>query len=173
MNHSHLSSLLATLTLFTFTVGCTAGGYQGTPQSSHKNNVHDVRENISNLSSQEIAQHLVALSRQNSDVRNASAVVVGRTALVGLDLDKDTPADHVGIIKHTVTQALRNDPYGANAIVTSDPDLVQRIRNVGKAVKEGKPISGIQTEISAIVERIIPETPTPYPPKGTPQAKSH
>ncbi len=147
--------------------GCSYNGNSHTDQTTYNGPVHEVRQNLKPsssaqpISSQEIARHLVVLSKKNSDVRDATAVIIGNQAIVGLDLDKDTDPDRVGTIKHTVSRALKKDPYGANAYVTADPDLVQRLNNLGTSIRNGKPVSGLRDEMTSIIERIMPETAHP------------
>ncbi|WP_373710437.1 YhcN/YlaJ family sporulation lipoprotein, partial [Escherichia coli] len=62
-------------------------------------------------------------------------------------------------IKYTVAQALKNDPYGANAVVVADPDTVSRLRGMASDIKAGRPVSGILDELAAIVGRVMPEVP--------------
>ncbi|TCP30509.1 YhcN/YlaJ family sporulation lipoprotein [Scopulibacillus darangshiensis] len=143
--------------------GCTANNNESDQQQSMENNVHEVKQSVNesnkNLSGGQIAKRLVSLANSTPDVKDATAVVFGDYAVVGLDLDKDLDRNRVGTIKYSVTQALKNDPYGANAVVTSDPDTVQRLREMGKAIRSGNAGPGIANELAAIVERLVPDLP--------------
>ncbi|UZJ77300.1 YhcN/YlaJ family sporulation lipoprotein [Fictibacillus sp. KU28468] len=109
--------------------------------------------------SQQVSQHLVELITGIPGVEDATAVVLGRYAVVGIDVDSKLDASRTGTIKYSVAEALKKDPYGANAVVTADPDTVQRLREMGIQIRQGHPIGGIIRELSAIVGRLMPQVP--------------
>ncbi|MED2973469.1 YhcN/YlaJ family sporulation lipoprotein [Fictibacillus sp. B-59209] len=109
--------------------------------------------------SQQVSQHLVELVTGIPGVEDATAVVLGRYAVVGIDVDSKLDASRTGTIKYSVAEALKKDPYGANAVVTADPDTVQRLREMGRQIRQGHPIGGIIRELSAIVGRLMPQVP--------------
>jgi YhcN/YlaJ family sporulation lipoprotein len=111
------------------------------------------------LSATQIAERLVKIASSDADVRDATAIVAGKYALVGIDVDKDIDRSKVGTIKFTITEALQKDPYGANAVVSADPDIVTRLKEMAKEIRNGKPILGVMEELAAIIGRIIPEVP--------------
>lgn len=92
-------------------------------------------------------------------VKGAHCVVMGNTAVVGIDVDSKLERARVGSIKYTVAEALRKDPHGAGAIVTADMDINQRITEIGKKMREGHPVSGLATELGDIIGRIVPQMP--------------
>ncbi|MDL4841306.1 YhcN/YlaJ family sporulation lipoprotein [Aquibacillus rhizosphaerae] len=114
------------------------------------------REDFSN---QQIAQHLANLANDVPSVNNATAVVAGPYAAVGIDVDKDLDRSRVGTIKYAVTEALQHDPYGKTAIVVADADGAERIRDMANKVEQGHPVQGIVDELAAIVGRYMPEFP--------------
>src|SRR5690625_3053588 len=69
------------------------------------------------LSNQEIAKHLATIASEVPNVNNASAVVAGPYAVVGIDIDAETERQRVGTVKFSVSEALRYDPYGKTAVV--------------------------------------------------------
>ncbi|MCK6256869.1 YhcN/YlaJ family sporulation lipoprotein [Fictibacillus sp. KIGAM418] len=109
--------------------------------------------------SQQVSRHLVGLITGIPGVEDATAVVLGRYAVVGIDVDSKLDASRTGTIKYSVAEALKKDPYGANAVVTADPDTVQRLREMGKQIRQGHPVGGIIRELSAIVGRLMPQVP--------------
>jgi YhcN/YlaJ family sporulation lipoprotein len=109
---------------------------------------------------QEVAERLADLAASVPDVNEATCVVFGNTAIVGIDVDGKLDASEVGAIKYAVAEALRNDPYGVNAIVTADMDLYQRINELSRQIKDGKPVSGFANELADIVGRIMPQLPS-------------
>lgn len=60
-------------------------------------------------------------------------------------------------MKYSVAEALKEDPQGANALVTADPDLVQRIRELSDDINKGRPLSGLTDELAEIAGRISPQ----------------
>ncbi|MDQ8055282.1 YhcN/YlaJ family sporulation lipoprotein [Bacillus velezensis] len=116
-------------------------------------------ETAKNPGRTDIAKHLVEVTEKIPGISDATAVVLGRYSVVGIDVDDNLERSKVESIKYTVAQALKNDPYGANAVVVADPDTVSRLRGMGSDIKAGRPVSGILDELAAIVGRVMPEVP--------------
>lgn len=116
-----------------------------------------VPEKRQNLSPEERANRLSKLATDVPNVKGATAVVAGRYTVVGIDVDPTLDRSRVGTIKYTVAQALKEDPYGANALVTADTDIVQRLREMREDMRKGRPIRGIVEELADIAGRIIPQ----------------
>ncbi|GAA4715392.1 YhcN/YlaJ family sporulation lipoprotein [Brevibacillus fulvus] len=112
-----------------------------------------------NQSSQATAQRLVQLASSVRNVQDATAVVFGKWAVVGIDVGANMDRSDVGITKYSVAEALKEDPQGANALVTADPDIVQRLREMSADIANGRPIAGFAEELADIVGRIIPQAP--------------
>jgi len=105
------------------------------------------------------AKRLVKVATDVPNVNGATAIVFSKIAIVGIDVNAKLDRPRVGTIKYTVAEALKKDPQGANAIVTADPDIVQRIREINQDIKRGRPISGFAEELADIAGRIIPQLP--------------
>ncbi|MBA4542571.1 MULTISPECIES: YhcN/YlaJ family sporulation lipoprotein [Thermoactinomyces] len=103
------------------------------------------------------ADRLAQLAMQVPNVKSASAVVMGKYTLVGIALDPTLDRGRVGTIKYTVAQALKEDPLGANALVTADPALTQRIRELSEHIRQGHPVGGLMNELAEIANRIAPQ----------------
>ncbi|SFJ05476.1 YhcN/YlaJ family sporulation lipoprotein [Thermoflavimicrobium dichotomicum] len=108
-------------------------------------------------SSQAIANRLVQIATSIPNVRGATAVVLGKYTIVGIDLDPRLDRGRVGTVKYSVAQALHEDPQGARALVTADVDLVQRLRDINEDIRNGRPVAGILEELADITNRIIPQ----------------
>ncbi|KXZ14818.1 hypothetical protein AXI59_02920 [Bacillus nakamurai] len=121
-----------------------------------KNTAPDTTNNPSRT---DIARHLVEVTEKIPGITDATAVVLGRYSVVGIDVDDNLERSKVETIKYTVAQALKNDPYGANAVVVADPDTFARLKGMGKDIQAGRPVSGILDELAAIVGRVLPEVP--------------
>jgi len=113
-----------------------------------------------NQSAQATADRLVELAKRVPKVNGATAVVVGKYAVVGIDVNAHLDRSQVGVIKYSVAEALKADPQGAKALVTADADIVQRLREMGADIRNGRPVSGFAEEMADIVGRIIPQSPT-------------
>ncbi|MBM7095958.1 MULTISPECIES: YhcN/YlaJ family sporulation lipoprotein [Alteribacter] len=114
-----------------------------------------------------IANHLAHLCTQLPEVSHATAVVLGPYAVVGLDIEPDMDQSDAGQVKYAATETLADDPYGAEALVTADPDITARLNEMQKDIADGKPVSGIMEELAAIVGRLMPVTPGPEHRKDT------
>ncbi|MGG3018660.1 YhcN/YlaJ family sporulation lipoprotein [Geobacillus stearothermophilus] len=119
-----------------------------------------VDEQVENKSGQEIARRIAEIANRVPNVHDATAIVVGKYAIVGIDVGANVDASHVGTIKYSVAEALQKDPYGANAIIIADPDLYTRVRNIGRQIDEGRPVQAFMNEIADIVGRVMPEVPS-------------
>jgi YhcN/YlaJ family sporulation lipoprotein len=112
------------------------------------------------LSATKIAEHLVTVAKQVPDVNDATAVVTGKYAVVGIDVNQKLDRSRVSSIKYTVAEALQKDPYGANAIITADADTTYRLKQMATEIKRGHPVGGIMEELADIVGRLMPEVPS-------------
>lgn len=117
-----------------------------------------------NKSTADVSNRLEQIAKQMPHVKDATAVSLGKYSVVGLDLDQNLDRGQVGTVKYSVAEALHKDPVGARALVTADTDLVQRIRNINKDIRDGKPVSSVLQELAGIAERIAPQ-PTKVVPK--------
>ncbi|WP_096189269.1 YhcN/YlaJ family sporulation lipoprotein [Evansella halocellulosilytica] len=112
------------------------------------------------MSANEIANHLANISTQVPDVNSATAIVLGPYALVGINVEGEIDQSEVGSIKYQVAEALSDDPYGAQAAVTADADIVNRIEEMRVEMGQGRPLTAIADELAAIVGRLIPVVPS-------------
>jgi YhcN/YlaJ family sporulation lipoprotein len=158
--------------------GCNIGNNERARDADHspvrvKNTVN---EKAANKSGQEIAHRLADLAKRVPNVNNAAALVVGKYAIVGIDVDANIDASRVGTIKYSVAETLQKDPYGANAIIIADPDLYTRLKNIVNQVDNGRPVQAFMNEIADIVGRVMPEVPSDLfettPPEPTKQNDS-
>ncbi|MBY6036238.1 YhcN/YlaJ family sporulation lipoprotein [Fictibacillus nanhaiensis] len=132
---------------------------ENTPRLTKVNQTANSKKPDQPKGSQEISKHLVRLSTGIPGVEDATAVVLGPYAVVGIDVDRQLDNSRVGSIKYSVAEALKSDPNGRNAVVTADPDTVERLRQMGRQIRQGHPIAGIAKELSAIVGRLMPQVP--------------
>ncbi|AYV65884.1 MULTISPECIES: YhcN/YlaJ family sporulation lipoprotein [Niallia] len=146
--------------------GCTNNNAENSQQSENRENSPQVtnvknstNQRVDRKTGQDIAKRLVALATSIDNVNDATAVVIGKYALVGVDVNADLDRSEVGSIKYAVAESLKNDPDGANAVVIADPDINARLKEIGEDIQNGKPIQGIFNELADISGRLIPEVP--------------
>ncbi|GGJ87035.1 putative lipoprotein YlaJ [Lentibacillus kapialis] len=145
-------------------IGCQQNNEQSLPEEDDQDNhflqVEDSQPiEQQDLNNQEIASHLANVAGDVPDVKDATSVVAGPYAVVGIDVDKDLDRSRVGTIKYSVLEAMHEDPYGKTAVVVADGDVVQRLRTMGNKIAQGYPVQGFIDELSAIVGRYMPDFP--------------
>ncbi|MGE7602270.1 YhcN/YlaJ family sporulation lipoprotein [Peribacillus sp. NPDC097675] len=144
--------------------GCSMDNNSNESTDSTKNNLTQVHnttiQESDRRTGQNTSKRLKALAQSVPEVNDATAVVLGKYALVGIDIDEDIERSQVGTVKYTVGETLKNDPYGAYAIVVADPDLYARIKEVAADIRNGEPVRGILNELADITSRVIPEIPS-------------
>lgn len=114
---------------------------------------------------QEVSDRLKEIAEDNPQVNSANVVVIGNTAIVGIDVDGNLDRSRVDILKYTVAEAMRKDPYGANAIVTADLDINARLKEIGQDIRNGHPLAGFVNELGDMVGRIMPQIPSDLLPR--------
>jgi YhcN/YlaJ family sporulation lipoprotein len=160
--------------------GCATDNKNEVSENNAQNNITKVNnttiKETDRNTGQQTAERLTGLAKSIPEVNDATAVVLGKYALVGIDIDQDIERSQVGTIKYSVGETLKHDPDGANAIIVADPDLNERIREVARDIKDGKPVTGILNELADITSRVIPEVPgdilTPTPSKNIEKEKN-
>jgi YhcN/YlaJ family sporulation lipoprotein len=132
-------------------------------------------KNVDRKTGQEVSKHLVELATSIPEVNDATAVVLGRYAIVGIDVNAKVDRSQVGSIKYSVAESLKNDPDGARAIVIADADTNQRLKEISADIQKGKPIRGIMEELADVAGRLMPEIPAeiidPNPTKAPEEPK--
>jgi YhcN/YlaJ family sporulation lipoprotein len=137
-----------------------------------QNNQDQVLEDFDREEAQKTAERLAELATRVEEVNDATAVVIGPWAVVGIDVDASYDRGRVGNIKYSVAEALKEDPAGAYAVVTADPDTMQRLREMRAAIENGEPVEGIMNELAEMVGRLMPQIPREVEtPKSAPEQK--
>jgi YhcN/YlaJ family sporulation lipoprotein len=139
--------------------GCNS---QATPPSETSNNdmqMQQIKHQSAAENGENDVRYLEDLAKGIEGVNNAHVVVIGKTAIVGIDVDSKLERSRVGTIKYSVSEAFSKDPHGIHAIVTADIDLRERIAEIGGDISAGRPVQGMIEELSDIVGRIVPQIP--------------
>lgn len=103
---------------------------------------------------------------QMTGIRDATVVVSGNTAYVGLDTDGNMTGQNIAYGNTTGTSALKqacaqrvksSDPQIQTVYVSTDANFIDRLRKVGDGVRTGSPISSFRNELNNLVRSLTPE----------------
>jgi YhcN/YlaJ family sporulation lipoprotein len=163
--------LLLTAILIIITGCSTNQNIQTNDRQSLINVKNSNIKEVDRKTGQEISQRLVHLATSIPNVHDATAVVIGQYAIVGIDVNSKLDRSQVGSIKYSVAESLKKDPYGAKAVVVADVDTTQRLKEISADINKGRPIQGIMEELADVTGRLMPEIPgdliTPNPKNAT------
>jgi len=154
-----LGTLLLASAGFLSACGGNPQAAQDTGQNTYNIRVNQTQPNVDEERKQATEARLEQLAEGIREVKHANCVILGNTAIVGIDVGGDLDRSRVGTIKYAVAEALKKDPVGINAIVTADMDLNARLQEIKQDIANGRPIQGIAEELADIVGRIIPQLP--------------
>jgi YhcN/YlaJ family sporulation lipoprotein len=171
-----LKNILLAASLLIILSGCnTNRGIQEQKNQSLVNVKNSYIEEVDRKTGQDISKRLVKLATSIPNVNDATAVVLGRYAIVGIDVNSKLERTQVGSIKYSVAESLKKDPYGAKSIVVADADTTERLKEISADIKRGRPIQGIMEELADVAGRLMPEVPgdlmTPNPKNATDEPK--
>ncbi|MFM9280700.1 YhcN/YlaJ family sporulation lipoprotein [Paenibacillus jiagnxiensis] len=119
------------------------------------------------------ADHLADLARRVQGVKDANCVVLGNTAIVGINVDGKLDRSRVGTIKYSVAEALGKDPHGLRTLVTADADINNRLAEMAHDIRGGYPVQGFGNELADIIGRIIPQMSTGKKASQAPAPSGH
>lgn len=142
--------------------GCSIGKQDNAKEKPEQKNMSMQNVNYKaneNKPNEKVADHLASLAASIPGVRDATAVVIGKYAVVGIDVKANLDRSRVDSIKYSVAESLKHDPNGANAVVVADVDTYERLKRMGDQIKHGKAGEGILDELAAIVGRVMPQVP--------------
>lgn len=162
--HMLLRLGILSLMSFLFLIGCQQNEEDQSLSTEQENNrIVQVEDSDpakkQNPTNRQISTHLANIASDVPNVNDATSIVAGPYAVVGINVDKDLDRSRVGTIKYSVLEALQNDPYGKTAVVVADGDVVERLRKMGNKINQGHPVQGVVDELSAIVGRYMPDFP--------------
>lgn len=115
-----------------------------------------VRKPVRTTPEQQRAGRIAREATKVSGVRSATVVVSGRMAFIGLELNTRGARDRE-VKKEVARRVKAAEPTLTTVNVTSDPDLVTRLRRISQGIKSGKPVSSFSSELAEIARRIKPE----------------
>jgi len=90
-------------------------------------------------------------------VNAATVVVAGTTAYVGIDQKAGPDKNETERIKSEVAgEARKAEPRLTAVYVSSDPDVVTRIKKIADGIATGRPVSAFDSELAEIAKRLSP-----------------
>lgn len=131
--------------------GTTAGTYPNTGNNVGYGNYRNTDENAMR------ADQISNVVNQIQGVENATVVVTGNTAYVGIDLSQNPRTGNERDIKREVAQVVKSAGRDINTVyVSTEVDFMDRLRNVGEGLRNGRPVDTFTTELNEMVRRITP-----------------
>jgi YhcN/YlaJ family sporulation lipoprotein len=105
-----------------------------------------------------LASKLSNAAEKVEGVKSATVVVSGSTAFVGLEIKPEVEAKKTNEIKSKVADAVKRADTRIKAVnVTTDPNLVTRLKKIAEGIRAGKPISSFTRELTEITRRMVPK----------------
>ncbi|MDP4161648.1 MAG: YhcN/YlaJ family sporulation lipoprotein [Bacillota bacterium] len=155
-----MKKIIMSILILVILAGCSTNTVRNQNVKSQVINVkNSYIQEVDKKSGQEIAKHLVELASGIPNVNDATAVVIGRYAIVGIDVNSKLERSQVGSIKYSVAESLKKDPFGARAIVVADADTTARLKEISQDIRNGRPVQGVLNELADITGRLMPEIP--------------
>ncbi|MDI3481722.1 MAG: hypothetical protein PWQ97_1377 [Tepidanaerobacteraceae bacterium] len=105
-----------------------------------------------------LASKLASAAEKVEGVKSATVVVSGSTAFVGLEIKPSVEAKKTDEIKTKVADAVKKADARIKAVnVTTDPNLITRLKKIAEGIRAGKPISSFTKELTEITRRMLPK----------------
>lgn len=109
--------------------------------------------NTNTTQSEEIARAV----EQIQGVDRATVVVTGNTAYCGISMDRNARNANERDIKRDVAQMVRTTGKDINTVyVSTEAGFMDRLRNVGNGLRNGRPVDAFTTELNEMVQRLTP-----------------
>jgi len=87
-------------------------------------------------------------------VENATAVIVGATAYVGLDLDPSVDRRRADAVENEVARRVNRVVPRYHVVVTSDADLLGQLTEIDRGLRDGRPVEQFRRQLDVIDQRI-------------------
>lgn len=130
---------------------------KNTTDNIRANDTRNMTDNDMDRNLSDRAENIARKVANLNDVNSATVVISGDTALVGVDIKNNLEGNITDDLKGKIRKIVKNtDNRIDNVSVTADPDLYQRLSNMARDIRNGKPISGFSNEIQEILRRITP-----------------
>lgn len=129
-------------------------GYNSTNQAK--------KPSFSNSDKQDMANSVAYEATKVENVRKATTIILGNTALIGIELDgdaakqKDIDNSPEGCrIKDEVARRVEQKEKSLILVsVTADPDLVSQIKDIVMGLQQGRPLSEYWDQLGDILQKV-------------------
>lgn len=105
-----------------------------------------------------IADKVVNEANKVQGVRGSAAVVSGKNVYLGLDLNANLEKSKSAQVEKNVLNRVKKLVPGYTVTVTSDVDIVTRIKRVSQGIAQGKTIASFNKELQEISNRLKPRS---------------
>ena len=109
------------------------------------------------MNTNQMAMKATTEAKMVTGVRNATAVITGKTMYIGLDLNANLDKTKSAAVAKEVLNKVKKMEPSYTVMVSSDIDTVTRIKKVSQGMAAGKPLSSFSKEIQNIGTRMIPK----------------
>lgn len=100
------------------------------------------------------ADRMAEVAATVDGVENATAVIVGATAYVGLDLDPDIDRRRADAVEEEVARRVNRAVPRYHVLVTSDADMLGQLTEIDNGLRAGQPMEQFRQRLDVIDERI-------------------
>ncbi|MDA8097582.1 MAG: YhcN/YlaJ family sporulation lipoprotein [Clostridia bacterium] len=106
-----------------------------------------------------LAQKMVNVAESVQGVRSATVVLAGSTAYVGINVERGMENRQTEEVKRNVATKVKNaDNRIARVLVTTDPNLITRLEEIARGIKQGRPVDAFADELRELNKRMTPTT---------------
>lgn len=103
------------------------------------------------------ARRVADIAADVKGVKNATVVVTGEMAYVGIDMDANMQGEETNRLKEKVGDRIKEREKTIDRVmVSADSDTVTRLREIGKDIGSGRPVSGFLEELTEMFRRPTP-----------------
>jgi len=120
----------------------------------------DRNDNVDNNQTQlKVADEAADRVTKLDEVDSANVIVTNRNAYVAVVLQDRTKGEVTDRLEKKIADQVRaTDSDIQDVFVSSNPDFVERMRDYGNKINEGKPVKGLFEEFTETVRRVFPNT---------------
>jgi YhcN/YlaJ family sporulation lipoprotein len=98
-----------------------------------------------------------SIVKNHKDINGATVVLSDSTAYVGLDLKGNVSGSTADRLKTEVADTVKNQDRSIDRVlVSSDVKIVTRLKQIGRDIENGRPISGFINELDTMFRRVTP-----------------
>lgn len=129
-----------------------------TDNLNQNNNVRDNRNiGTTDTNTRDRAKKIANAAAKQKEVDSAACVITGNTAMIGVQFNAQYKGDLTNAIKKQVEKRVKDaDNKITRVVVTADPDMVSRLKEIFVDIGKGRPISGFAEELNEMINRINP-----------------